>query len=509
MTRPVDRPGPAGAAGQVRALLGLRWQMVRTPGVRLAACVAVAAGVWLLALVVTGVAGVDPAALETAVELSPSVFLGFGVLAVVAPLAAGGGNEVVPPDQLVAFPLRPATHFLGGLVLAPANLVWVVQLVVVAVETAVLTLGGSLALGAVTAVAYVLCLTVSGQALAWTIGGLRATRRGRQAVTSAAVLLLLLAVGVVRVGAGDQVLAVSPTHAVVRAVVAGGARDLRAWAPTTLTLLAAAGFALVLGTRACAWSLSRPGDAGARRGRTVRRRRAHRSALRELVAVDRASVWRAPALRRGGLVLGVLPGLVAAGAQVPWESLVVLPGLVAAGAGLLFGVNAFCLDGQGAVWLASLPHDPRLAVRAKLVVLTETVLGAAVLAGATGSLRSPGTPTPAELSAVLAAGVACTAVVVAVCLRISLRAPHRADLAGSRDAVAPPGALALASARLALPTGLLGVLFTEAARSGRWEVPLLLAVPVLLAAGLSLRRTLARWDDPLARARVVQAVSAG
>ena len=63
----------------------------------------------------------DAAALGTAVELAPAAFLGFGALALIAPLTAGGGNEVVPPDQLVAYPVRPATQFLGGLVLAPAQ----------------------------------------------------------------------------------------------------------------------------------------------------------------------------------------------------------------------------------------------------------------------------------------------------------------------------------------------------------------------------------------------------
>src|SRR4051794_41953804 len=73
--------------------------------------------------------------------------------------------------------------------------------------------------------------------------------------------------------------------------------------------------------------------------------------------MDRASVWRSRSLRRGLLVLGILPGAAAALADLPWSSLVLLPALVSAGAGLLFGVNAFCLDGPGAVWLGSLPGD--------------------------------------------------------------------------------------------------------------------------------------------------------
>lgn len=204
-----------------------------------------------------------------------------------------------------------------------------------------------------------------------------------------------------------------------------------------------------------------------------------------------------------------MPGLIAAGAAVPWQSLVVLPGLVAAGAGLLFGVNAFCLDGSGAVWLASLPSEPHLVARAKTLVLGETVLGAVAVAAVAGSLRSPGSPSAAEVAAIVAAGLACTAVVVAQCMRASVRRPHHALLSGVRDAVAPPGALAVASVRLAVPTASVGVVIASAAATGVWWLPLAIGVPVVLAAGLSLARTLRRYDDPVVRARVVAVVAAG
>ena len=367
------------AGRQLSALLGLRWQMARAPGLRLSLVLGAMVLFWLLTLVVGSADELDGPSLATAVQLAPAAYLGFGLLAVVAPLTAGGGSEIVPPDQLVAFPVRARTQFYGGLVLAPANLVWVLQLLVLAAMTAYLTLGGSLLLGALTSAAYVLGLTVLGQALAWFVVGLRQTRRGRRAVGVSALTLLVAAVAVVRLGYSQDVLALSPTRAVVDAVIAGGTGDYLRWAVTTGLLLLALVGGLVAGSALCGWALGRPGDVGAgRRSEPVRRRAPQRSALRELIAVDRASVWRAPALRRGGVVLAVLPGLVAAGAMVPWESLIILPGLVAAGAGLLFGVNAFCLDASGAVWLASLPHDPALVLRAKAIVLTETVLAETV-----------------------------------------------------------------------------------------------------------------------------------
>lgn len=501
----------SGSVTQVRALLALRWQMVRTPGVKLGITL-VGLGVAFLLVKVAQFSGsgLDPAALETARQLAPQAFLGFGVLAVVAPLTAGGGGEVVPPDQLVAFPVSPRTQFVGGLALAPVNLVWLIQIFALVAETALLTTQGPSWPGALTTAAYVAALTVVGQALAWLVVGLRLSRRGRQGVVVASGGLVVAAAATVKLGAERSLLHATPTRSVVRGVVAGTRGDWVRWGATTVVLLLLLALALAGGARACAWALRRPGDAGTHGNATaIRRRPNHSSPLRSLVALDRASVWRAPALRRGAFVLAVLPGVVAAGAAVPWESLVVLPGLVAAGAGLLFGVNAFCLDGSGAVWLASLPHDPGLLFRSRLWVLTETVAAAVVIAALSGAARSPGLPSAAEGVSVVVSGLACTAVVVAGCMSMSVRHPHRAELSGPRDAVAPPGALALASTRLALPAGIVGVVLESAARTGSWWLPVTLAVPVIGGCALSLRRSRDRWADPVVRARIVQVVSAG
>ncbi len=495
---------------QLGALFTLRWQMLRGRRVRLAVPTVVAVVLALLVLAATSAGRLTGPALATAVELAPQAFLGFGVLALVAPLTAGGGNEVVPPDQLVAYPVRPSTQFVGGLLLAPVNLVWAVQLTVLVAETGYLARTGRVLPAALTTAAYVLAITVLGQALAWTVVGLRQTRRGRRAVTTLGLGLLVGAVVVVRGGLGQALLDRTPTRTVVAGVRAGARGDLDRWLLTTGALLGLVAVGLWLGARACGWALRRPGDEGvARASRDVRRHPLRSSALRQLVAQDRRSVWRAPALRRGGLVLVLLPGLLAAGAEVPWASMIVLPGLVAAGAGLLFGVNAFCLDGSGAVWMASLPVDPALVARAKAWVLTETVLATVVIAAVAGSLRSPGSPTAAELVALVVSALTCTAVVVSSCLSASVRRPHRAELRGPRDAVAPPGALALASARMALPAALVGVVLESAASTGVVGLAPVLAAPVLLLCALSVARSARRWADPVARARVVQVVSAG
>ncbi|HVM26402.1 MAG TPA: hypothetical protein VM433_01865 [Mycobacteriales bacterium] len=499
-----------GALRQLAALLALRWQMLRSPGAKLLTVLAAVAALWLLRAAVLSGAVLEQAILATAVEIAPGAFLGFGVLALIAPLTAGGGHQVVPPDELVAFPVRARTHLLGGLLLAPVNLVWAVQLLVLVGLTAALTLDGSFLLGMTTTAAFVACLTVLGQATAWLVVGARQFRTGRRVVAALGAVLLLAVLLAFQTGSVPAVLDRSPTLPVVRAVVAGGSGDTGPWLRVTLVLLGAALVGLALGSVACAWALRRPSDALAMRCTSpVRRRDGHSSALRELIAMDRASVWRAPALRRGGLVLLLLPGVVAAMLQVPWESIIVLPGLVAAGAGLLFGINAFALDAAGSVWLASLPVEPRLLLLSKLVVMSETVLLAVVVAGAAAAVRAPDDPTGAQLAAIVASGLACAAVVVALSLSSSVRRPHRADLRGPRDAVAPPGALAAASARLAVPCALVGVVIASSSHLGSTWFPLVVAVPIVLLAVLSVMRSARRWQDPVARSRVVQVVAAG
>ena len=156
-----------GAGRQLAALLVLRWQMLRSRWARTGLLVAVAAAAVAVDALVRAAALLPPAALDGALLAAPAAFVGFGMLAVVAPLAAGGGGALVPPSQLVAFPVRPRTEYLGGLLLAPLNLVWLTQLLVLVLLTAALARGGSLALAAVTTAAYVACLTALGQLLAW------------------------------------------------------------------------------------------------------------------------------------------------------------------------------------------------------------------------------------------------------------------------------------------------------------------------------------------------------
>lgn len=497
-----------GPVRQLGALLALRWQLLRSPFGRLALLGGVALLFCLLAVAGRAADGLDEAAAATVFEVAPAALLAFAALAVVAPLAVGGGQDLLPEDQSVALPVRATTVFLGGLVLAPANLVWVVQLVGMTGLVHVLAGDGPLAPAALTAGAWVLCATVLGQALGWAVAGLRRERRGRRALAGATVVALLAAVLILREG-GGAVVERSPAPLAVRSAQAAADGRLTTWAVVTTGLLGAALVLLVAGAAACAWALRLPTDRPARSARTVARRADAPTPLRAAVAVDRASAWRAPALRRAALVLLLLPGSLALLSGLTWSSIAVLPGLVAAGAGLLFGINAFCLDDAGALWLASLPQPSHLAVRAKSLVVAETVLATVVVTVVLASLRSTALPTAAQLTAVLSSGLMCTAVVTAVCLRASVRRPHRAPLTGPRDAVLPPGAMAAQSLCLSLVTGLSASIVAAAALTGRWWAPVLVAAAPAACSVASLRRTERMIGESRTRARVAHSVALG
>ncbi|MCU1624771.1 MAG: hypothetical protein JWL79_3616 [Frankiales bacterium] len=498
------------ARSQVWALVRLRWTLVRSPYVRIGLLTSAALVPYLGFLALLTRSQIDKDALAAAVGAAPAALLGFGVLAVVAPLT-GGVSELVPSDQLVAYPVRPATQFVSSLILAPINLVWFVQILVLTAETGYLTLGSPhLAWAGLTSLLFVLACTCAGQALAWAVTGLCHNRRGRLAMRSTAVVVALAAVLVVRTGHGGDVVDQSFGPTVADALRAGGRGDVGGWLPVTAALALAAVLALWLGVLACRWALRLPPDRGAERtSREVRRRRTPDTAYQALVATDRASVWRAPALRRGALVLAIMPGVAAAGVGLPWKSLVFLPGLVAAGGGLLFGFNAFCLDGSGAVWVASMPHSPGLVARAKARVTGEAVLLGATLAAVIGSMRATGLPTLTQAMAMVSSVLGCSALVVALCLSLAVRKPYRADLNGPRDSVAPPGALVLTSARLVFPAAVVAGILEVAAASPHWWLPVALALGVTLLSSASISRTLRRYDEPLLRSRIVQVVSAG
>jgi hypothetical protein len=498
-------------SAQLGPLIRLRWRMVRSRGARwgFGVLAAVVPGLGLAAVAV-GLVAPDLRAFDVTL-LAPTAYLSVALLAVVSPLVAGGGNELFPDDQLVAYPITARTQYVTSLALAPLNLAWTAQLVGLLGITAYISPRPELvALPLIVCLAYVALVTTAGQALAWLVVGWRQREAGRRWSWALGGALVVTAAVVVAAGAVPVVLDRAPTTYVVIGALDGGTGDWGWWSITTALLLLLTAAAWFGGRRACAWALRQPGGlTQSLNARPVVRRPARRGIRRALLAADRASVWRSAPLRRGLVVLGVLPGIVAVAAGLDWVSLTLLPGLVAAGAGLLFGVNVFCLDASGSLWLASQPHDQAAAIWSKAQVIVEVCLAAVLITLVAGTARMGSLPSGGELAALLVCSVVVTGRVLAICLDLSVRRPHRADLRGPRDAPAPPGVMAAYSARLALSTTLVGVLFSGLAELAAWQWSVALGVPFLL---LSLRRVLrsARlWQDVEVRARIVSTVSSG
>ncbi len=431
--------------------------------------------------------------------MTPTALLAFAVLATAAPLVAGGGNELFPADQLTPVPVRPAARYLGLLLTAPLNVAWVVQVAALCWLAGFVTRlgpGGLLAL--ITVLVYVAFATALGQAVAWLVLAVRMHRAGRLVTWGLLLGLVALVSWIAAEHLQYRVLDRAPTLRVLLAMLDVSAGRYRPWAVTVAALLAGGAVAVPVGVRLYGWAERVPDDrAGRREGGQVARRMADFGLFRELLAVDRASVWRSAPLRRGLVTLTILPGLIAAAAGLSYRSLVILPALVAPTGGLLFGVNLFCLDGSGAVWLLSQPLPARQAIAAKVWVLTETCL------------RAPHPPTAAQLTALVASVLVCSLEVVAICLHFSVHRPHRADLRGRRDTPVPPASMAAYSCLMAVSTTVTGVVLGWSTLSGSWTGPVLLAMPFGCLAGLVLTRSASHWFDPVRRSAVAVTVSYG
>lgn len=506
--------------GQLGALVRLRWTMLREPRQRRAVLLA-ASLLPLLAVVAVAVGQVapdDPDIRFNFALLAPTTFASFFVLTVISPASSAGGSELFPSDQLVAYPVRDRTVFGSTLLLAPANLAWMTHfLVLLGVTSYVAAPGPLVALAIVTTVTYAAAMTVVGQASAWWLEGMRARRAGRWSLRIVSAGLVAALVVVQMSGNLTALLNNLPTQRVAISAVQGSEAGIqpwttgfRPWLTVVLFLFLIGVAAFYLGERGCGWAQGRVSDGGLQpESRPVRRRVTAGRDLAALMQVDRASVWRSAPLRRGALVMALLPGAIAAVTEPRWDSLVLLTGLVAAGAGLLFGVNAFGVDGPGALTLEGLPIDPALRFWAKALVILEfcalTIAGAL----AVGALRADGRPTAAQVTALVGATVVTSLAVAAFCMRVSVRSPHRSDLRGRRDTPAPPGAMIGYSARLAWRTTWIAMLLSIVALAPWGWLPLAVAAPMALLAGLSLTRSAAMWQDETVRARVVSTVSSG
>jgi hypothetical protein len=450
-----------------------------------------------------------PGKAEDLLLLLPTAYLAFLLTSTSAIVASGGGRELLPREQAVAFPVSPMTDHLGALLLAPLNVAWMVQAWSLLGLTAFVTGARGLVLVELTALLWLLVSTAVAQALAWCVEYVRRGPHGTLIVRSVWACLAAAAALLIATGNLADFLDRIPSFWVVVVVVApstGGA-----WVTWALGVVAmsAAGLAAVAigGTMARLAARRSPREEARAEGRHFAPRDMPRSDLGALVRIDRASVWRSVPLRRGFLVLGLLPGLVAAGGRMSWDMMPILPGLVAAGGALLFGINAWCLDGVGALWRDSLPVDPQLAMVARMQVLLEILLAATALTLAVAALRAGGMPTATQVSAVIATTVVVSVQVVARSMQWSVRRPYAMDLRSARGTPAPPFAMLGYSSWLAMSSTVTGLVFGVASHSNEPTLPLVLALPFLIAAVRRILITAREWADPDIRARVVATVS--
>lgn len=436
--------------------------------------------------------------------LLPTGFAGFQLLQLVGGIASGGGRELAPRDQLVAYPVSPTTDHLGALLLAPLNISWMIQawLLLGAASYGVGLTGRLLPL-LLGVLLWIAGATALGQLVSWAVEGLRRLPYG-VAVVRSVMLLGVVGFGVLQAtGRLAPWLDHLPTRwFVVRLVFGVSGR----WALAVLVEAVVVLGAIVLGAvPAHLTARLQPRDELRAESGTRPARRLPGSDLAILLRIDRASVWRAVPMRRGLGVLSLGPGLIALAASAPWADLIVLPGLVASGAALLFGVNVWCLDERGGLWRESLPVSPRLVFAVRAWVLMEFMLAAAFGTLLVGALRAP-RPTAGEVTAALVACLVVSTQAGVAGMRWSQRTPYSVDLRSARATPAPPLAMIGYSSRLAVVTALTGVALQLLARAGVLA-PLLGGAAILCWEAFRMLRACDGWADPVTRARVVTTVA--
>lgn len=436
-----------------------------------------------------------------------SVLLGVLLLSISTSMSSGGGRELLSRSEAAIHPVSSRTEHLGSLALAPLNLAWLIQLWGLLTVLALVTPSSRLMGAQVVVLTWMLAATALGQAIGWTVEGARRMPHGVLVVRAAGAVVVLIVVALHLSGSLPAVVEAMPTTWLA------GAMQGERWYLVALGLLAASVAAVALGAWPAAWALGQPPreelrvQSGVHEARPVpvpRWGSPERALLRRL---DRGSVWRSVGMRRGLLVLGFGPGLIALVAGLQWSSVMLLPGLTASGAALLFGVNAWCLDGKGMVWRETLPVSAADVFDVRTLIVAECM---AAVSGITIVLAVLRNGLPPLVTGVAVAS--CWAVVVLQVLSIvmtwSMRSPYAVDLASPRATPAPHAAMAGYAGKLSLVTTLTGMLFTGAAALPWAWVPLVMALPFLVWSGLRLRRARRRWLAPEKRALVVLTVAA-
>jgi hypothetical protein len=439
--------------------------------------------------------------------LLPSAYVGVLVVAIVSAIASGGGRELLPREQAVAFPVSPTTDHLGALLMAPLNIAWLLQGWSVLGATAYVVGTKGLLAAQLPVLVWLMVATALAQLVAWLAEWVR---RGPRGVWTIRILISLVTAAMAFLVATDRLVPLldqSPTVRIALGALYGSSGAWLEWLTVVAVLIAIGSVAVVLGALAAKAVARRPAHDELRVESSVRLPRTNpTSDFMALLRTDRVGIWRSVPLRRGLAVLAILPGVVALAGALEWEMITILPGLVASGGALLFGVNSWCLDGRGALWRDSLPVSAKAVFVSRVCVLVEVLLLATLFTLVLASLRA-GAPTAAELAAVLCAAVVVCFEAVASSLRWSVRRPFAVDMRSARATPAPPLVMVGYSTRLALSTTLTGLVFSVTARVPHWYWSVLIALPFLLFSAYKLLGTSNEWADPETRSRVIATVA--
>ncbi len=435
----------------------------------------------------------------------PTAVAAFLVLNIVSGVASGGGRELLSRDHGVAFPVSPTTDHLGALLMAPLNIAWLLQAWTLLGSAAYALPAAAVPAALVTILLWFVVSTTTAQVVAWTMEAIRRRRHGRWVVRA---IVAAGAAGAAYLQLTDQLVTFLDHLPTVWLVARSVEGFNSAWVAGIAFELVVIAVAVVVGAIPAHLAAKLPPrDEAKVESGSYAMRRLPRSVVGALVSMDRASVWRSVPMRRGITVLAVGPGIVAILGDMSWTNMTILPGLVASGGALLFGVNAWCLDGRGLLWRENLPARPEQVFAARALVLAEFVLVASLVTVVMAAMRA-GVPTPSELMAMTMLVLVVTLQVLAAALRWSAQRPFPVDMRSARATPAPPVVMVGYSARLALSTTFTGLLFSTLSRFSDWRLPLLFAIPLLAWSGYRFLRTARRWQDPVARSRVVMAVAA-
>lgn len=437
----------------------------------------------------------------------PSLYLGFLFLTILTASASGGGREILPREQAVAFPLSATTDHFGALLMAPLNVAWLMQAWALLGLTAYVLGPANLWAALLPVLLWLALATALAQVAGWLLEWVRRGPHGIWVARGITAAFFLLVAGLIVSHQLTHVLDHSPTVRILLAAAWGSAGNWWAWARFVLEAVLAILVVVVLGAFPARWALHRAQREELRLESGVHPARPRpRSDLVAMLRVDRSAIWRSVPLRRGLLVLAFMPGLVAFSGHLEWRMIIILPGLVVSGGALLFGVNTWCLDGRGALWRDSLPTSPNLAFVSRVLVLYEVLLVSAALTIVLAALRA-GTPTASEVVALGCATLVVAAQVVRASMTWSVRRPFAVDLRSARATPAPPVVMVGYSARLALATTVTGMVFSGLAMLPDWRFTVLLALTMLLWSSYRLARTASAWTDPQVRAGIIATVA--